>query len=161
MNDIYRYLIGIGAPAITLVGLFVFFKSYETLWKATTDEPWTNILRRNKAKFGFIFLPGLGAGFGLGYLVWPLWPWVVVAGFSMWFFFGHIFWAGIRWGGIHRQTAWRCKRELELMGESLELGPKRDAMELAAKELEARLNDLGIPYSPSDRSGVPKGLTDI
>lgn len=158
------FVIGVGLFVLTIGGLLLFFIFYRPLWENTAREPFTNILRRHKARFSFIILIGFAAVGGLIYLslprAWPWYTWVVPALGFLWLFIGHIFWAGIRWGRIHAATAWRCVEEIRLISESLEEGPTREGIEFASQELGSRLEAMEIPFRPADRSGKRRGLAE-
>ena len=155
------FIKGFGLISAALLVLLIFFLNYRSIWEATTQEPFTNILRRNKLRFSFIIPVGLAAAGGLVYLslprAWPWYTWVVVAMGFVWIFIGHIFWAGIRWGAIHTPTAWRCVEELKLMAAALEQGPQQRQLELASEELGARLIELGYPFVAQSAAETHKG----
>ena len=152
-----------------VVGLFLFFLFYRPIWEATTREPFTNILRRNRYRFSIIIVCGVAAAGGVwahsvhyrDWSAWPYYTWVVVAMAFIWVFVGHIFWAGLRWGAVHAPTAWRCQHQLTLKAESLEPGPERDGMASAAVELERCLDSLDIPFRGPDRGRERRGLCDV
>ena len=159
------YLIGYGLIGATALVLVLFFLFYERIWKSITDEPFTNLLRRNKLRSFVLILAGTAAGGGLAYLslprAWPWYTWVVVAMGFVWILTGHIFWAGMRWGAIHKPTAWRCVEELRLMAVALEEGPERASLADASEKLGARLEEEGYEFRSPTRHGDRRGLADL
>ena len=160
MDDILRFLVPWLTPVIALALLALFFFFYEPLWKATTTEPFTNILRRNKGKFWVIIPFGIAPAIWLMFLARPWWSWTVVLTCFVWLFIGHIFWAGIRWGRIHNPTAWRAVHELTLIAESMPEGVERGAIESASKDMAACLEEMGIPFRSPVRTGERLGLCE-
>ena len=59
------FIKGFGLISAALLVLLIFFLNYRSTWEATTREPFTNILRRNKLRFSFIIPVGLAAAGGL------------------------------------------------------------------------------------------------
>ena len=139
-------LVHILAPIGLIVLLSAFFALYSRIWKGTTREPWTYILRRNDWLSAPIVV---AASSSLGVAAWqlPWWlSWLPVFLFFAAALWAHVDWAGLRAGEIHAPTAWRCTEEL------------RAHSTVAATWLEARLLATGHPYAPSDRSGRRRGL---
>ena len=129
---------------ILIIGLF--FGFYKLIWKATTGEPWTNILRRNDRLSIPIIVVAIAT---LGVVTWgvPWWlAWLPVFLTFVAVLWAHVDWAGLRWGAIHRPTAWRCVEEL------------KGYSPLAADWLEQQLVAKGHPYERSDRTGEQRGL---
>ena len=81
-----------GLGAATVVVVVLMFEYYEPLWKATTGEPYTHIMRRNPWVLPTLAFPLMGLAvwkvpfhwWGRVLLVW------VVGG--LWFLAGHVFW---------------------------------------------------------------------
>ena len=137
------------APVI-IFGVVALF--YSRIWGALTQEPFTNIMRRKALLSIPVAVVALAF---LGTVVWAIgWQWddgwmlawAPTLTVGLWALWAHVDWAGIRWGAIHRPTAWRCAEEL------------RSFSVPAAEWLETQLNNKGFLYEPSDRSDDRRGL---
>ena len=65
---------------------------YEWIWQHTTNEPWTNIIRREQKGFPILFmLIFLGGGILLVKLVGRNW-WQIVIGILFGILMGHFWW---------------------------------------------------------------------
>jgi hypothetical protein len=103
----------IGAPLAVIVGVALFGLNYRKIWRHTTREPWTYILRRNKVFTYIISGVGLTGLVAASYFIdWWL-SWLPVSLIGVATFWAHIDWAGIRAGEVHEPTAWRCAFELK------------------------------------------------
>ncbi|MEE8518198.1 MAG: hypothetical protein V3S98_03625 [Dehalococcoidia bacterium] len=139
-------LVQVLAPLGVLLIVGLFFLWYEKLWRATTREPWTYIVRRN----GLLSIPiAITAVAALGVMVWqsPWWlSWLPVFLVFVAAFWAHIDWGGLRAGDVHRPTAWRCEHELR----------QHSANE--ADWLKQRLEAEGHCYARTNRKDIREGV---